>query len=216
VRVLLIAVTLVAGLAAAGCPRRPDAVPQVDHALIAISPKLTLRTDPVGDDAHPATFVLVDADNHATQELLVALSGDLTDAHGAVVGHLRRDELRIPPGGRRTFALVDDHVTARAAATGAKVSVESASVPIGPAPMHVTDGHVFTDQGRAIANAYVVNDSDHAGKAIVIAGFYDADGKPMTRPWTIYELGAGARQTAQFVGPVGSKSAYIFIGETAY
>ena len=82
--------------------------------------------------------------------------------------------------------------------------------------MHVTDGHVFTDQGRAIANAYVVNDSDHAGKAIVIAGFYDADGKPMTRPWTIYELGAGARQTAQFVGPVGSKSAYIFIGETAY
>ena len=89
-------------------------------------------------------------------------------------------------------------------------------MPVGPAPMHVTDGHVYTDQGRAIASAYVVNDSGHAGKAIVIAGFYDADGKPMTRPWTIYELGAGARQTAQFVGPAGSKSAYIFIGETAY
>ena len=201
---------------AAGCPRQPDEAPQVDHALIAISPKLTVRTDPVGDDGRAATFVLVDADNHGAQELLVTLGGDLTDAHGAVVGHLRKDELRIPPGGRRTFALVDDHVAPRPTATGAKVAVTSASLPVGAAPMHVTDGHVYTDQGRAIANAYVVNDSGHAGKAIVIAGFYDADGKPMTRPWTIYELGAGARQTAQFVGPPGSTSAYIFIGETAY
>ena len=200
----------------AGCPRPPDEVTQVDHALIAISPKLSVRTDPVGDSGQTATFVLVDADNHATQELLVTLTGDLTDAHGAVVGHLRKDELRIPPGGRRTFALFDDHIAPRPSASGAKIEVASATVPIGPAPMHVTDGHVYTDQGRAIAAAYVVNDSGVAGKAIVIAGFYDADGKPMTRPWTIYELGAGARRTAQFVGPVGSKSAYIFIGETAY
>jgi hypothetical protein len=207
---------LLAALLAAGCPRQPDAVQQVDHSLIAVSPKLTVRTDPVGDSAQTATFVLVDADNHATQELLVTLTGELTDAHGAVVGHLRKDELRIPPGGRRTFALVDDHVAARPTATGATISIASASVPIGPAPMRVTDGHVYTDQGRAIAQAFVVNDSGIAGKAIVIAGFYDADGKPMTRPWTIYELGAGARQTAQFVGPVGSKSAYIFVGETAY
>ncbi|HTJ44888.1 MAG TPA: hypothetical protein VL463_22430 [Kofleriaceae bacterium] len=209
-------VLVVSCWALAGCPRDNSKPPQADHALIAISPKLTVRTDAIGDEGKPATFVLVDADNHSTEELLVTLTGDLVDDHGAVVGHLRKDELRIPSGGRRTFALVDDHVTARASATSAKIEVDSASLPLGPSPMRITEGHVFADNGRAVAQAYVINDSDHAGKAIVIAGFYDADGKPMTRPYSVIELGAGAKQTAQFVGPPGSKTAYIFIGETAY
>jgi hypothetical protein len=200
----------------AGCPRPPDEPAQVDHKLVAVSPDVTVRTDPVGDAGGTATFVLVDADNHADRELVVRLAGDLVDAHGAAVGRLRPDELRIPPGGRRTFALVDDHVTARPTATGAKVAVDSAIVPSAPAPMRITDGHVYSDQGRAIAAAYVVNDSDVAGKAIVIAGFHDAAGKPMTRPWTIFTLGAGAKQSAQFVGPPGSTTAYIFVGETSY
>jgi hypothetical protein len=203
-------------VAAAGCPRDPDRVPQVDHALVAVSPKLTLRTDAMGDSGKQATFVLVDADNHANQELLVVLGGDLVDAHGAVVGHLRKDELRIPPGGRRTFALVDDHVTARPSATGATIVVESASLPSGPSPVKVTDGHVYADQGRTVASAYVVNETDHPATSIVIAGFYDADGKPMTRPYEVMSIGGGARRTAQFVGPPGSKSGYIFVGETAY
>jgi hypothetical protein len=207
---------LIATIVVTGCAKDRDQPPQVDHALIAISPKLTVRTDPVGDDSVPATFVLVDADNHGKQELLVALRGDLVDAHGAVVGHLRKDELRIPPGGRRTFALVDDHVAARPSATGATIAVDSASLPIGPAAMHITDGHVYDNEGRAVAAAYVVNDSDHGGKAVVIAGFYDADGRPMTRPFAVYEVGAGEKRAAEFVGPPGSKSAYIFVGETAY
>ena len=200
----------------AGCPRLADEPAQVDHKLVAVSPTVTVRTDPVGDAGGSATFVLVDADNHADRELLVRLTGDLTDAHGAVVSHLRADELRIPPGGRRTFALVDDNLTARPTATGATIAVDSAIIPTGRTAMRITDGHVYTDQGRAIAAAYVVNDADVPGKAIVIAGFHDAAGKPMTRPWTIFQLGAGAKQTAQFVGPPGSTTAYIFVGETSY
>lgn len=203
-------------LSCAACPRDPHRLPQVDHALVAVSPKLAVRTSLVGDDNRPATFVLVDADNHATEELLVVLGGDLLDAHGAVVGHLRADEQRIPIGGRRTFALVDDHVAARPSATTAKVTIESASIATTPTRMRITDGHVYSDQGRAVVSGYVVNDSDVAGKAIVIAGFYDADGTPMTRPFSLVSLGAGAKQAAQFVGPPGSKSAYMFVGETTY
>jgi hypothetical protein len=205
---------MIASLAA--CPRPGDEPKEMDHSLVAVSPNVAVRTDPVGDEGKSATFVLVDADNHGDRELLVRLAGDLTDKSGAAVGHLRSDELRIPPGGRRTFALVDADLEARPDATGAKVTVDSATIPAGRAPMRITDGHVYTDQGRAIAAAYVVNDADVPGKAIVIAGFHDADGKPMTRPWTIFQLGAGAKQTAQFVGPPGSKTAYIFVGETSY
>ena len=214
-KILLLGVPIFA-LVLAACPRPADEPEEVDHALIVVSPQVTLRTDPVGESDTAATFALVDADNHGDRELLVRLAGDLVDAHGAVVGHLRPDELRIPPGGRRTFALVDDAVTARPDATGAKIAVASATIPAGRAPMRITDGHVYTDQGRAIAAAYVVNDSDLTGKAIVIAGFHDAKGFPMTRPWSIVQLGPGAKETAQFVGPPGSTTAYIYVGETSY
>ena len=212
-RALLLGASIL-GLAA--CPRPADEPEQVDHSLVAVSPHVVLRTDPVGESGTTATFALVDADNHGDRELLVRLGGDLVDAHGAVVGHLRPDELRIPPGAKRTFALVDDAVTARPDATGATIAVASATIPAGRAPMRVTDGHVYLDQGRAVVAAYVVNDSDLAGKAIVIAGFHDAKGNPMTRPWSVFQLGAGAKQTAQFVGPPGSKDAYIYVGEIAY
>ena len=188
----------------------------IDARKIAISPKLTVRTDTVADLGHAVTFVLVDADNHADTEAYVVLTGALVDAHGAPVGQLKHDALRIPPGGRRTFALLDDAYVARPTAVSAKITVEQAYVPDAPEAIHITNGHVYTDQGRAIAAGFVVNDATHPGKAVVIAGFYDADGKPMTRPFTVYEIGAGEKRPAQFVGPPGSASAYIFVGDTTY
>jgi len=207
---------IIAALTLAACPKQYDEPLAVDPSTIAISAKQTVRTDPVGDDGKTATFVLVDADNHSNNELMVVLGGDLLDAHGAVVAHLRPDALRVPPGGRRTFALVDENVGARPGATRANLVVQRAYLPSGPAPVRITEGHVYDNQGRAVVAGYVVNDSTHPGKAMVIAGFYDADGKPMTRPWTIYEIGAGQKRAAQFVGPPGSKSAYIFVGESVF
>jgi hypothetical protein len=207
---------VVALLILSGCPKRRDDVQTVDPSLVVVSPKQALRTDPVGDEGRTATFVLIDADNHAKDELMVVLRGDLLDAHGAVVGHLRHDALRVPAGGRRTFALIADPIAPVPAATRAQVEVERAYLPSGPAPMRITDGHVYDNQGRAVVAGYLVNDSKNAGKAMVIAGFYDANGTPMTRPWTLYDIGGGEKRAAQFVGPPGSKSAYIFVGETVY
>jgi hypothetical protein len=212
---LAVSLIALAAVGAAGCPKQVD--PRaVDPGLIAISPKLTVRTDKVGDAGALATFVLVDAENHADRELTVVLAGDLIDGSGAVVGHLRKDSLRVPPGGRRTFALVDNGVAARPAAVSARLRVDGASVPVGPSPIRIVDGHVYADQGRAVASGFVVNDAKYPGKAVVIAGFYDADGTPMTRPFDVYDIGPGARLPAQFVGPPGSKSAYIFVGEVTY
>jgi hypothetical protein len=202
-------------LAAAAC-RRPPEPRAVDPSLIAVSAEQTVRTDKIGDEGTRATFVLVDADNHAGGELEVVLGGDLIDAAGHVVGPLRREALRIPAGGRRTFALVDDHLAPRPAATAARVTVVRATVPMAPAPVHITDGHVYADQGRAVVAGYVVNTTDIPGKAVILAGFHDAAGRPMTRPYTLYSIGAHARRVAQFVGPPGSTSAYIFVGDVAF
>jgi len=214
VRAAAVAIGILA-LALAGC-RRPPEPRGVDPSLIAISAQQTLRTDAVGDEGTRATFVLVDADNHAGGELEVVLGGDLLDADGKVIGPLRPEALRVPPGGRRTFALIDEHLAPQPRATRARVVVVRATIPLTPSPVHITDGHVYADQGRTVVAGYVENTTDSPGKAVILAGFHDASGRPMTRPFTLSSIGPHARLSAQFVGPPGSKSAYIFVGDVAF
>jgi len=208
-----IVLLIVAGVGA--CARRGDDTRHLPPGSIALSENQTVRTDEIAGSGR-ATFVLFDADNRSDDEAIVTLGGELLDDAGKSLGRLRKESLRVPARGRRTFALIDGNLQPRPTATRARIEVVDASVPLHQAPIHIVEGHVFQDQGRAVVAGYVVNEADRGGRAVVMAGFHDAAGTPMTRPFTVFEIGAHARLPARFVGPPGSASAYIFVGDTAF
>ncbi len=211
----LIATGLVGLAAACERSREPRAV---DRSLIAIGEHSTLRTDTVGVDrfAAQATFVLAEARNLADVDAEVTIGGILVDTDGHEVGPLRPESLRIPAHGRRTFALIDRAGAARPTAVAARLDVRGARQPRFPESVTIADGHIYKDGDRAVVTGMVVNHTDRACVAIVLAGFYDASGAPMTRPFAAFELGGGASRPTRFVGPDGSRAAYIFVGDVTF
>lgn len=191
----------------------------IDPAMIAVrSQGLRLRTDTVGHDQwqSEATFVLVDAENTAAIDAMVTLGGVLLDARGEELGPVRLESLRIPAGGRRTFALIDDGQRSRSEATGARVEVRGAFAPTYTDSVAVRTGRVFVEGDRLLVAGAVTNTATTAVNAIIFAGFHDADDRPMTRPFTVVQLGPGQSQPVQFTGPVGSKKAYLFVGDAVF
>jgi len=163
-----------------------------------------------------ATFVLVDAENAGDAGAVVTLGGDLRDAAGQALGALKPESLWIPAGDRRTFALVDTERKSRPTAAGAKIVVRGALIPEEPPVVHVEDIHTFDDFGKQVVQGLLVNDADRAGQAIVIASFHDVKKQPMTRPFSLIQIAAKQRRTVQFVGPPGSSTATIYVGDTIY
>jgi hypothetical protein len=213
-------VVVAAAIGALGC-ERPKGWQrrEVDHALVQVDrDHLHLRTDTVGEGrfASQATFVLVDARNTHSADLEVSLGGDLVDAAGQPVGRLRTESLRVPAGGVRTFALIDEQNQARPAAVAARVDVVGAWAPDYPPPLVVADGAVTRDGDRLVVAGTVHNTADRHVKVIVLAGFYGADGVPLRRPFTLMELAGHTSHPAEFVGPEGATRAYIFIGQYVY
>jgi hypothetical protein len=194
---------------------RPRPLEHVDPSQLAIGTDVTVRTDTVGagDHARTATFALVDADNLSDRPATVTLGGLLVDGDGHEVGRLRTESLWIPPHGRRTFALVDDHDAARPTATAARIDVRGAIRPRHDEPVTIKDGHVWKDGDRVVATAMVVNSASRPCHAIILAGFHDKDGRPMTRPFSVFPIGAGFERPTRFVGPSGSTTGYIFVGK---
>jgi hypothetical protein len=192
---------------------------EVSYDMIHVeADKLAVKTGPVGHDQwkSTATYVLVEAKNTDSRDLVVTLSADLIDAGKKVVGKTRRESIRIPAGGSRLFALVDDKQVERKEATGARVDVRGAEVVEYPAPFVVTDGHVYPDQDRAVVAGYVVNNAAREGKAMVLAAFFDEKGRPMKRTSTLFAIAGKGKRGMQMVGPDGSRGAYLFIGEVQY
>lgn len=192
---------------------------EVAHERVRIdTATMNLRTDQVGHDEWEsrATFVLVDANNDHGEDLLVTLRADFVDQSGAVVGKSTTYSLRIPAGGVRTFALVDDKQKPRPTATSARVEVLGAHAPDYPPPVQVTDGRVYRDGDRVVANAMIRNTAERPVYAIVLAGFHDKDGKALTRPFTPMYIPGDGKHPAEFVGPPGSVRGYIFIGDLKY
>ena len=219
--VAVAAVAAVAALAAAGIAggcRRTDPARSLDLDLIRVSGDARMRTDRVGDGAFEdtATFVLVDAENRAPAGAYVTLAGSLVDAAGADVGTLKPQSLWIPAAGSRTFALVDIERKPRPAARSARIEVRGALVPPDPPRAHIEELHSFTDDGRVVVQAYLVNDADRPGQIVVIGAFHDDTNRPMTRPFELIEIAAQSRQVVRFIGPPGSKRGTIFVGDVVY
>jgi len=217
-RSLACVLAAVAVVAACDPPRRWKVV-DVDPGLVDVaSDQMTVRNDVVGvgEFAAPATFVLVDATNRHTVDLDVSLGGDLIDAQGRVLGALRVDSLRVPAGSLRTFALVADDNRVHAGAVSARLRVTGATENSFPAALGVSNGHVFQQGDHVIVSATVDNHARGHIRAIVLAGFYDAAGRPMTRPFTVMDLDGGTSHNATFPGPPGSAKGYIFTGQTLY
>lgn len=192
---------------------------EVDHALVRLDTEhLTLRHDTVGHDQweSQATFALIDAHNTHTEDLLVTLGGEFVSADGTVVGTIRPESLRIPAGGMRTFAMVEHDQALRPEASTARVRVQGAYVPDYVPPVQITDGQAYMDNGRAVVNAWVRNAMERPTTVLILAGFHDAQGKPLTRPFTTMYLPGDGKHPAFFVGPPGSVKGYIFVGDMVY
>lgn len=182
----------------------------VDHAR--------LRTDEVGVGkwAENSAYVLADAKNAATSGAYVTLAGEMVDGAGRIISKLRPQSIWIPPGERRTFALVDAERKPRPEAKGARVFVRGALVPKTPPPAHVEELHTFDDHGQLVLQAYVVNTADRATTLTVLASFHDADDLPIERPFSILQIGPAAKEAVRFIGPKGSKKGLIYVGEAVY
>jgi hypothetical protein len=209
--------------APAACRRERDAVERdADPRLVALveidTARMNLRRDQIGHGtwATAASFVLVDAENTHTEDLMVTLAGNLLDGSGQAVGALRPASLRIPAGGVRTFALVDSEQAVRPQAASARVEVVGAHVPAYAPPVVVTDGHVHRDGDRVVVTGQVQNSAEQGVRVIVLGGFHDAAGVPLTRPFVDMYVAGGASHPVELVGPPGSVSGYAFIGELAY
>ncbi len=206
---------------AASCAKQKSQSPkQIDPALIVVhGDKRVLRHDTVGVGrfASSATFVLVDVENRDQAEVVVTMGGELVDGAGTRVSGLRAESLRIPAGGRRVFALIDDENKKRVRAVSAKLRVLEGHRAQHPSPVKITDGNVYQDGDRVVVNAYAVNTSkERAGRVIVLGAFYDRAGLPMTRPFVDLRIPKGDKHPVQFVGPSGSHTASIFVGQMVY
>jgi hypothetical protein len=212
-RVLSSLVVVALAACSKGAPSR-----ELPVDAIRVTGDFKVRTDTVGGDkfTHQATFLLVDAENTAEEGAYVTLGGALVDAGGATIGRLNPQSLWVPPHERRTFALVDSELTPRPTSTSARIEVRSALASLAPPPAHIDALHVYDDYGKTVVQGSLVNDATRPGKIMVIASFHDAHGEPMTRPFELMPIAAKATRTVQFVGPPGSTTGTIFIGDAIY
>lgn len=209
---------------------------ELDLDLIKIE-TAQMRTDTVGSSpfVDTATFVLVEARNTASEGAYVTLAGQLIDDAGVVIAELAMQSLWVPAGDSRTFALVDSERKPRPTAKSARARVRGASIQ--PAPLaHLDDLHRFDDNGRIVLQAYVTNDAPRDGLIMVVGSFYDTNGRPMTRPFSVVKMAArqdpstpgdcpdvdtdlrpmASKCTVRLIGPRGASRGTMFIGDTQY
>lgn len=217
VAVACVGLALASGALVGGCKRPSDLRVEKREAVV-IGTKLAVRTGPLGvaGDGAAATFALVTATNQGDVPLVVVLDGQLLDAAGAVVGTLRPDELRVPARGQRVFALVDDALAARPAATTARATLRRAFVDDEPPPMAITEPHAYVDGQRVVLAGNLVNHVARPAHVVVIAAYFDAEGTPLTRPFLVMTIGANATLPVRMVGPLGSTSGMLYLGEILY
>ncbi len=206
-------------LVCTSCKQPVSGPEEVDYGLVRVlgaKQRLTQGSVGTGRFESKASYLLVDAVNDAPEPLSVTLVGGLLDEKGNTVGTFAPQSLVVPAKGVRMFALVDSEAIERPDAVKATARVIGAARLKHRQDVRVTDGSVRIDEGRAVVLGEVENTAERGANAVVIAGFYDANGRPMKRPSTLFELAPGGKRGVQFVGPPGSKSAYLYLGEVVF
>lgn len=190
----------------------------LDPELISVSPKVTMRTDTVGEGEHVATasFVLVEAENRGLQAATVSLSGTFRDEHGAELGALRAESLWMPAGGRRLFALVDRDRQPRPTARGVQIVVSGVRAATRPPIMRLEAERSHDDFGKIIVYGTLLNDADRPGRAMVFGAFFVGKDQPMTRPFVVVPIAARSALPIHLVGPPGSKRGALYLGDLIY
>jgi hypothetical protein len=199
------------------CAKIPG-IQHLDKDKIEINTNAEIITDSIGQGKYEttATYVLVDATNRTGREAFITLAGSMSDASGALIGPLRPESLRMGDGESRTFALIDDKNLPRPNAKAVSVVVKSVIVPEPAAPVRISNQTSFDDYGKMVIRATVSNDAKISGSIIVIASFYDANHRPMRRPFSLLTMGGNVEREVQFVGPPGSTTATLFLGDIVY
>jgi hypothetical protein len=200
-------------LAACNAPRAEGQVPP--GLVEVLESSAVIKTGPIGiKEKKDATYVLVDVRNVSAEERTVSVQGTLLDDGGKPIGPLSLDELVIPPGELRTFALLHGGVAPNA--SRASFQVRRAAPVDHPPPIRVLDPVTEKDGDALGAICRVENTLDRTAIVTVIATFYDAGGKILGRPFVLLELEPRSSRPFRFTGPVGSTTARLFIGQTSY
>ena len=199
--------SLLLALALAACSKAEKVDDQPASAVV-LAAGAAVKSGPIGPSGgEPATYVLVDVRNDSKVDRAIAVSGTL---EGATLGP---DELRVPAGAVRTFALVAD----KAAPAGARPSFKiDRALALGyPEPIELSDRAEKAGDLR-VETAVAKNVADRTASVVFACAFHDAAGNVLARPFTVAELLPGATQTLRFEGPKESARGEIFIGQVAF
>ena len=206
-------VAVIAALvAAAGCSKKAERPPA---GALEIGEAQTIKSGPVGLGAGeaPATYALVDVTNTADRDVIASIGGQLLDVADNPLGATRPEMLRIGAGETRMFALVDERRRVLETASRIEVEVDGQSYAHADPRLVITGITNHIDQGRAVVAGYLENRGESEVIVMVIAGFYDAGGKPVERAAAPYAIDGGARRAIQHVGPEGSTRGTLFAGD---
>jgi hypothetical protein len=204
---------LFAALAIVACSKSAPPPDDNPAAAVILDERTLVKTGPIGtSDPVPSSYAFVDVKNDSTSDRLVTIDGQLM-AEGKPVAALGADELRIPAGGTRTFALVADR--AAPDSTAAKVKVVGA-LAVGYPPQIELSDEQQKKGDLLVATAKAKNVVDRTASVVLACTFYDAAGKILSRPFTVVDLAAGATQQLRFEGPRESERAVIFVGQVAF
>lgn len=186
--------------------------------LQVVGDAAVLQTGTVGAGkfAKTSTYALIDVRNQGDSNLDVSLGGALVGSAGEELQPVRPERLRIPGHGVRTFALVADPPGVVQGARGVSPRIVRSKSDSFPPSIVIEEGRVYEDHGKVVAKAWASNKRKGTARAVIIAGFYGAEGRPMARGMEVFAIDGGQRAAVEFVGPEGSKSAYIFVGDVVY
>jgi hypothetical protein len=201
-------------LAACSQTRAPH--PPDDPATAAVAAEgAVILHGPIGAETQvPGTYVLVDVTNGSRSDRLITLSGTLVDEAGQPLAKLGAEELRVPAGAARTFALVAEKPSPTAGR--ATFAVEHA-VELDYAPAVVLEQEQFKPGHLPVIAATVRNTVERDATAVVAATFYADGGRILSRPFTVVPLPANASRPVRFEGPgPAAARAVVFVQQVAY
>jgi hypothetical protein len=208
-------VSLGAFATVAGCRRDTVELPPPPPTVRVLSETAVVRQGAIGvQDRQDATYVLVEGVNGSPEPRLVSLEGELVDAGGASLARLALEELYVPAGETRVFALVAN--AKYPTAVGAKLRVRAGPVAKDPPPAIVRDLATERKATAFVAVPTLETKLDREVVATIIVAFYDAQGKILARTFTPVQLAPHSSRPFAIEGPPAAVRALAYVGDAMY